>query len=459
MTTDTAPTAAGRVLPTLNEDGTRRWIKSKLSRGRFYKRRFIAAWSLIAVFIAIPFIKANGKPLILLDLPAREFTFFGVTFLPTETMLLMLFLVSVLVAVFLATALFGRVWCGWACPQTVYLEFVFRPIERLFDRIAARKSSGVKDALAAARLAAYGALSIVVAHIFLAYFVGVDRLAQWLTRSPLEHPASFLVMATTSLLMFVDFAWFREQTCVVACPYGRLQSVLLDRDSLIVGYKPARGEPRARVTDRKSHPEAAWGDCIACHACVATCPTGIDIRDGLQMECVHCTQCIDACDAIMRKIGKPEGLIAYTSKRELAGDHRHFLRPRVVVYPAILALVLGLFTASLASRRDAEVWILRGIGSPYSVLDDGRVSNQIRVKVTNNSSRDRTFAIALDEPATFVLVAPRNPLPVPARKTVQTSVFVTFPREMAPGGKREVAFRFADGDKFESTVKYELLAP
>ena len=256
-----APLATSRVLPTLNVDGTRRWIRPKPSHGAFYARRRVVAYALMFVFLAIPYIKVGGKPLILLDLPRREFTFVGVTFLPTDTLLLMLMMASILVAVFLLTALFGRVWCGWACPQTVYMEFLFRPIERFFEggrsgslELDRQGPRGQINPRRVAKYGVYGLLSLLLAHTFLAYFVGIDRLVVWITRSPVEHPASFGVMALVSDGDHVfDFAWFREQTCIVACPYGRLQSVLLDRHSLVVGYDDNRGEPRsqgARATSR-----------------------------------------------------------------------------------------------------------------------------------------------------------------------------------------------------------------
>lgn len=247
----TAPVASGRVLPTLNTDGSRNWIRPKVSDGKWWRRRRIVAWALIAFFVSLPWVRIAGRPAILLDVPRREFTLFGTTFLPTDTLLLMLLLFSCLLAVFLFSALFGRVWCGWGCPQTVYMEFVFRPIERLFE--GGRSGSLILDRerrwLHPRRLGkyvAYLAISLVLAHTFLAYFVGTEALARWIRLSPAEHPAPFLVMATTTLLVFTDFTWFREQTCLIACPYGRWQSVLLDRQSMIVAYDFNRGEPRRK---------------------------------------------------------------------------------------------------------------------------------------------------------------------------------------------------------------------
>ena len=232
------PEATERVLPTLNPDGSRRWIRPKLFPGRCWHRRRTVAWGLIAVFTLIPYLSMRGRPLILLDVVHREFTLFGTTFLPTDSMLLMLLLVGVFLGIFLLTAVYGRVWCGWACPQTVYMEFLYRPIERLIEGNTTAQERLDRHPLHPRRLLKYAvfvACSMFLAHTFLAYFVGVRALAHWVTRSPFEHPVAFLVMAGTTALMLLDFGFFREQVCMVACPYGRFQSVLHDRRSLIVG--------------------------------------------------------------------------------------------------------------------------------------------------------------------------------------------------------------------------------
>ncbi|HTY80832.1 MAG TPA: cytochrome c oxidase accessory protein CcoG [Candidatus Bathyarchaeia archaeon] len=454
------PVSQERVLPTLNLDGTRRWMRPKLFAGRFLRRRRWLAWVLIALFTGLPYLRIGGQPAVLLDIVQRRFTILGTTFLPTDTMLLMLLLVGLFVAVFLLTAVWGRVWCGWACPQTVYMEFLYRPIERLIEGgpRAQRDLDGRR--LPLRRLLKYGvfvALSMFLAHTFLAYFVGVDALRHWVTRSPFEHPAAFLVMAGTTALMFLDFGWFREQVCMVACPYGRFQSVLLDRRSLIVGYDARRGEPRGHL--ERGQAGRGRGDCVDCGACVVTCPTGIDIRDGLQMECIHCTQCIDACDSVMDRIGRPRGLIRYSSRDELAGQPRRVLRPRIVLYPLLLVAVWGMLGWSLTHRQSADVTVLRGLGSPFTILPSGEVSNQIRIKIVNRASGDRRYLIELADGEGLRLIAPDNPVAVAEGHTATATVFVTAPHTMFRNGDRDVHFKVSDGRDFTDIVPYRLLGP
>jgi len=457
-----APAASGRVLPTLNEDGTRNWIRPKPSPGRWWQRRRVVAWALMVLFIALPHLRIAGKPAILLDVPRRQFTILGTTFLPTDTLLLMLLLGSVVIAIFLFSALFGRVWCGWACPQTVYLEFLYRPIERWLEggRSGSLQLDRAGRHFAPRRVLKYViylAISLVLGHTFLAYFVGTEALAQWIRLSPYEHPVPFIVMAVTTGLVFTDFTWFREQTCLIACPYGRWQSVLLDRQSMVVSYDYGRGEPRAMPKDRGAD---GAGDCIDCKACVTTCPTGIDIRNGLQMECVHCTQCMDACDAIMDKVGRPRGLIRYATQDALAGKPPRLLRPRVVLYPIALTLFLGGFIATLGLRPDADVTLLRGAGEPFTLEADGTVLNQVRLRLANRSRADHDYivsVIGLGEEAQ--VIAPENPLAVRAGELRTTSLFVRLPRSAFEDGRRDITIRIAAGNSFNADYRFNLLGP
>lgn len=452
--------APERVLPTLNADGTRNRIRPKLYDGKWYRRRLVVAWLLIVTFVGLPFLRIGGEPAILLDVPNRRFHLFGGTFLPTDGVLLMLLMLAILLGIVLVTAVVGRAWCGWGCPQTVYMEFLFRPIERLLegtrnDQLKLDRRGG----LPGRRLlknAIFLVLSALVANVFLAYFVGVEALARWMRQSPAEHPVPFLVMAGTAGLVFFDFAYFREQMCTVICPYARLQSVLLDKDSVVIGYDGRRGEPR---THGKARPgDGPTGDCIDCKACVVACPTGIDIREGLQLECIACGQCVDACNTIMPRVNRPEDLIRYGSQSGFEGRGRvGKLRPRVVAYGLLLAALIGALLFVGSGRDGAEVTVLRGLGAPY-VVDGNTVRNQIRLKIVNRGDRDMAYRIELLDAPDLRLIAPENPLAVNAGQSSSTSVFV-LGEGTSISGERAIRFRVT-GDAGEPLdVDYTLVGP
>ncbi len=453
-----APQPTDQVLSTLNRDGTRRWLRPKISKGVHYRRRFFVGWSLIATFILVPILKLNGYPLILLNIPARKFHILGSTFLPTDTFVLMLLLFSIFVGIFLMTAVFGRVWCGWACPQTVYMEFLYRPLEVWIEGGRSKQLKTDKEGINGRRFLSFVLfffISAFLANTFLAYFVGWDQLLDWMCQPPTSHIGAFFLMLGTSALMTFDFAYFREQTCIVACPYGRFQSVLLDRHSLIVGYNPDRGEPRAPL--RKRATDQA-GDCIDCNLCVTTCPTGIDIREGLQMECIHCTQCIDACDAVMAKVGREKGLISYTSQEQLESGKRRFLRPRLFVYSAMLALMFGGLIVSLAGKSSADVTLLRGLGAPFSQLPSGEISNQMRLKITNRSGEQRQYQFGPSD-TSFEFIAPENPMTLADGETQLTAAFITAPPSAFINGEITITIVIDDGVDFHSERPYRLLGP
>lgn len=449
------------VLSTLNRDGSRRWLRPRVSHGRFLNARRMTAYGLIALFTLIPHIRLAEKPLILLDIAKRQFTFFGATFLPTDTVLLALFMISVFVSIFLFTAVFGRIWCGWACPQTVYLEFVYRPLQRLFEGTAGRGGKPGRPPAAwrkAVQYFSYLLVSMFLAHTFLAYFVGVDALKEWVRLSPLQHTTPFLVMLVTTGLMMFNFCYFREQTCLLACPYGRFQSALVDRNSLIVSYDAARGEPRGRVKTAEDISQPR-GDCVDCGLCVATCPTGIDIRDGLQMECVGCTQCIDACDTVMDKVHRPRGLIRYTSQARLAGERGRVARGRIFVYGTVLTIAIGAFLITLYTRPAADVRVLRGMGLPFHELPSGLIANPVRVKLTNRTDQSARYTVSIEgvDGATFNAEAD-IPILAPGQ-TAELPGLITLPRERFVGGQVSCTVVVTDGAAFTTRIKQLLLGP
>ena len=460
-----------RVLATLNADGSGRWLRPRLSTGSFWHARRIVAYALIVIFVAVPYLSIGGTPVLQLDVRARAFHFFGTTFLPSDTLLMALLMVSLFVSIFLITALFGRVWCGWACPQTVYMEFLYRPIERLFDGAPGKrqKSDASKGWRRAAKYAVFLACSLFLAHTFLAFFVGPEVWA-WTLQSPFNHPVAFLIVFATTGLMMLDFGFFREQVCLVMCPYGRFQAALLDRHSLIVTYDENRGEPRGKK--KRSRNAAATpddvhlkvveqdkGDCIDCQMCVTTCPTGIAIRDGLQMECIGCAQCIDACNTVMDKVGKPRGLIRYSSQAIIEGESKRVVRPRVLIYPGVLAILVTVFLLLLAGKSTGEVEPLPRTGRPFYSLDTTQeIGNQVRLRVVNRSDVPVTYTFGVSEGARLLMSDATREL-VAGESTVVGFQIALSPKAFDAEGSHMVEISVTGDDGFEKTIRYRALGP
>jgi cytochrome c oxidase accessory protein FixG len=457
------------VLATINDDGSRRWLRPRLSPGRFLSARRAVAYLLIALFIGLPFMRIGSKPVLLLDLVARRFHVLGTTFYPTDTLLLALLAVMLFLSIIWFTVIAGRLWCGWACPQTVYLEFVFRPIERFFDgatgkgRFAWLQTTGLGTAL---KYACYLACAGALAHVFLAYFVPWSQLRHWVVGSPTEHPVGFGVVAFITLAMMLDFAYFREQICLVMCPYGRFQSVLLDRFSMIIRYDAKRGEPRGRKAAASislpvlgNSTAVSTGDCIDCRMCVTTCPTGIDIRNGLQMECIGCAQCIDACDKVMDKIGRDRGLIRYSSQAVMDGEPFRWIRPRVLLYPAVLLLLAGIFMIVLFNTGTADVTILRGLGQPFTLMSDTEVRNTIRVKIVNRLDHPAEFTLSVQGVPGARLHAEHQIVRVDSGKMLTAPAEIYAPRDAFNAGRAQASISVTGPENYSATLPFTLLGP
>lgn len=449
------------VLSTLERDGSRRWMRPKLSKGSWWNRRRIVAYVLMVVFMVIPHLKVGDNPFIRLDIAARQFTIFGHTFLPTDTLLLALTMLTAFISIVFITTVTGRAWCGWACPQTVYLEFLFRPIDRLFEGTSGKGGQAKRSLsfpLQIARLAVYLVLVMWLAHTFLAYFVGPERLREWMQSTPFRHPTAFLVMAVTTGLLMYDFMIFREQTCLIACPYGRFQSVMLDQQSLIVAYDHNRGEPRKKG---KHNTEDKSGHCVDCNQCVVVCPTGIDIRNGLQMECINCTQCIDACNAVMDKVGFPQGLIRYTSQDALAKKPIRMVRARTILYPLILVALTSALGFAISTKYSFDARIIRGKGQPFTNVDRQTISNTFNMRLVNRSDVDQQYKLVIKSPENVRLeVLDESTINLKPRETSMVPINVRFEPSLTLGdGHAEAVIEVSDGSKHQHDVKFTLLGP
>jgi cytochrome c oxidase accessory protein FixG len=409
----------------LRADGHRNIVHPADVHGRFTRARHVGFALLGAIFLAVPWIRIAGRPALFLDVPARRFFLFGASYNAQDFWLAFFLASGMLFSLLFVTSVMGRVWCAWACPQTVFLEGVFRPIERLLEgprNERMRRNAGPRGLSFWARKITKHALFIVaaslIAHAFLAYFVSIPSLFVMVQHSPSEHATAFAWMVVVTALLYGNFAWFREQLCLVICPYGRLQSILTDDDTMVVGYDAKRGEPRGKGKSREGH-----GSCVDCDRCVTVCPTGIDIRNGLQLDCIGCTQCIDACDEVMDKLKQPRGLVRWDSLRSLRGEGRRWLRPRVAVYVALGALGATVAGFAMRSRAPFEANLVRMQGLPYVVVDDV-VRNTFELHVINKEDHELTLELRAEAPADVevnmpseIVLAPleNHPLVVVAR--------------------------------------------
>ncbi|MEX0329852.1 MAG: cytochrome c oxidase accessory protein CcoG [Puniceicoccaceae bacterium] len=377
----------------INEDGSRFIIHPADAHGNFKRWRRLTALLLIGIYILLPWVPINGYPAIFLDVIERRFHLFGFT-LAAQDMWLLFFLVSgVAFTLFYITAFLGRIWCGWACPQTVFLEHVYRRIERWIEGDAPKRRQldaapwdGTKLWKRILKHSLFMIISGLIAHMFLAYFISIPQLWQWMHEAPTEHWGAFVFVFVATLAIYLNYTWFREQLCIVICPYGRFQSALIDDDTLNVAYDYQRGNPPGHVKDQEA------GDCIDCKRCVQVCPTGIDIRQGLQLECIGCAACMDACDEIMDKVERPRGLIRYASDRSLEGHATRWIRPRTILYTGLLFLGIAVAGFALTSVENVVAMTTRMPGAPFYVTDT-HVRNQFQIRVVNKATVDTTFNV------------------------------------------------------------------
>lgn len=377
-------------LATVDKEGNRIWIYPKKPSGRFYTARNIVAFILLAFLFSAPFIKVNGHPLMLFDLLNRKFIIFGIPFGTHDFHLFVLATITTIIGIFLFTVVYGRIFCGWICPQTIFMEMVFRKVEYLIEgdwkkQIALNKSpwTGEKIFKKTLKHSIFFIISFVIGNTFLAYIISADELFKIISEPVSQHTAGFASMIIFSGVFYFVFASFREQVCTLICPYGRLQGVMLDQNSIVIAYDHVRGEPRGKI--RKDEEQSTYGDCIDCHMCVDVCPTGIDIRNGTQLECVNCTACIDACDYVMDKVDRPRGLIRYASLNEIEKKIRSIFTPRAISYTAVLIFLIGLTTFLLLNRSEFELSILRTPGVLYQEQPDDKLSNLYDLKIINKT--------------------------------------------------------------------------
>ncbi|MDO7135353.1 cytochrome c oxidase accessory protein CcoG [Algibacter lectus] len=456
---------------TVTKDGKRAWVFPKKPSGKFYKYRKYVSYALLAFLLLAPFIKINGNQFLMFNILERRFNIFGFPFWPQDFHLFVISMIIGVVFVALFTVAFGRIFCGWICPQTIFMEMVFRRIEYWIEgdrgkqmRLAKQPWNAEKIRKKTLKTVIFVLISFIIANVFLAYLIGSDKLISYIIDGPTEHLSTLISLTIFTAVFYFVFAWFREQVCIIACPYGRLQGVLLDTKSIVVAYDHKRGEAEnGRKKFRKTEDREALGhgDCIDCMQCVNVCPTGIDIRNGTQLECVNCTACIDECDHIMESINLPKGLIRYTSEENIEKKTPFKLTPRIKGYIAVLAILTGLLVGMLFLRNDVEATILRLPGQLYEHKENNIISNVFTYKLVNKTSKDIesvSFKL-LSHKGELKLVATNDHFIVPKQEISKGTLFVEINNSALSGDRNKIKIGVYSGDKLIETTTANFLGP
>lgn len=453
-------------LGTVDANGKRIWVFAKQQSGYYHQWRLVVTVFLLGILFAGPFIKINGQPFLLLNIFERKFVILGQAFWPQDFVLLAVTLITFFVFIILFTVVFGRIWCGWMCPQTLFLEMVFRKIEYWIEGDAGAQRRLANEAWSINKIWKKGSkhfifflIALLIAHTAMAYLIGVNETLSIITGSPNDHLAGFIGLLAFTTIFYAVFAHFREQACIAVCPYGRLQGVLLIKDSIVVAYDWLRGEPRGKLK-KSFDTEVQKGDCIDCKLCVHVCPTGIDIRNGTQLECVNCTACIDACDEVMLKINKPKGLIRFASYNSIQNGIQKLFTPRVIGYSIVLVALLGLLSFTLATRSDVETTVFKVPGTLYQRSADGFVTNLYNIEFVNKTFSDLPIEVRVESPAEVTLIkADGKAIIVPAEGLLKAVYFIKMPAQNITRAKTEVFIGIYENEKLLEKIKVKFIGP
>ena len=457
-------------ISTITEDGKRAWVYPKKPSGKLYEYRKWVSYFLLSFLALAPFVKINGNQFLLFNIFDRRFNICSVPFWPQDFHLMVVAMIAGVIFIALFTVAFGRVFCGWICPQTIFLEMVFRRIEYWIDgdrgaQIRLDKQPWTKDKIKKRTLkwSVFFIISFLIANIFLAYFISGDKLIEHIIDNPLDNINTLISLLIFTGVFYFVFAWFREQVCIIACPYGRLQGVLLDNKSIIVAYDHKRGEDengRKKFRKNEDRNELGHGDCIDCFQCVNVCPTGIDIRNGTQLECVNCTACIDECDTIMEKVNLPKGLIRFTSEDNIERKAKFTFTPRLKGYSAVLFILTGILVGLLFLRNDIETSLLRLPGQLYQRKEGNIISNVYTYKLVNKTTEDISdvsFKL-LSHKGKIELVTHRN-FEVKAQELAEGTLFIEINNSALNGDKDKIKIGIYTKNKQIETITVRFLAP